>query len=404
MPSIFKLKNQIKHYAWGDPSWIPDLLGIGNPEKSPFAEMWMGVHPEGPSVIEAGGRLDALIAQDTLAFMGKSAAARFGGLPFLFKVLAAGKPLSIQAHPSREQAAQGFARENSMGIPLDAPERNYKDDNHKPEIICALTAFKAMAGFRGIAEIRSLLDAFGLPELDSLRESPDLRAFLQTLFDLPADTREKISVRLLEQKQNLILKQPAYTDIWETAASFAELYSGDPAVLSPLYLNLVHLAPGEAMFLPAGILHAYVHGLGVELMANSDNVLRGGLTPKHVDVPELMNCLRFTAYKPEILKNGLKSKETTSQGSGSSLESGASKYPSQCEEFALSVVKGDLRLPENGPFIIIVAEGFLTISGENDEKTSLKKGESAFIAAENAGKLGFSGNYTAYMAGLGSYC
>jgi mannose-6-phosphate isomerase len=398
MVAIFKLKNQIKHYAWGDTSWIPGLLEVENADNAPFAEMWMGVHPEGPSVIEDGERLDAVIAQDTSGFVGNYAAARFGGLPFLFKVLAAGKPLSIQAHPSKEQATLGFARENSAGIPLDAPERNYKDDNHKPEIICALTPFKAMAGFRGIAEIHSLLDAFGLPELAALRESPDLRAFFQALFDLSADAREKISVKLLEQKQTLILKQPDYADIWETAASFAELYAGDPAVLSPLYLNLVYLAPGEAMFLPSGILHAYIHGLGVELMANSDNVLRGGLTPKHVDVPELMHCLRFTAYKPEILKNGLKS------AGGASLQSGASKYPSQCEEFALSVVKSDLRLPENGPSIIIVVEGELTISaaGGNDEKTSLKKGESAFIAAGNAGKLGLSGSYTAYMAGLGS--
>jgi mannose-6-phosphate isomerase len=383
---VFKLKNQIKHYAWGSPEWIPALIREKNPENKPCAELWMGIHPQGiseavlPNKNETIG-LDDLFAQEP-AFLGYDLPV----LPFLFKLLAADKPLSIQAHPSLEQAKAGFERENNAGIALSAPDRNYKDPNHKPEIICALTPFRAMAGFREPVEIRNLLQlfgCFGLSGLDDLRDSLDagLETFLRTLFDLSESARQEISDYILAQKRSLIEKFPKFAALWETTASFAGQYYKDAAILSPLYLNLIDLAVGEAIFLPSGVLHAYIHGFGVELMANSDNVLRGGLTSKHIDLPELLRILKFSPFKPEILHpNPL-------------------KYPTNCEEFALSVLKKTEDFPENSPSIVIVTQGEVLITGKENEKILLKRGESAFVGAGNAGKLALSGNFTLYIAG-----
>lgn len=386
---VFKLKNQIKNYAWGSPDWIPELLGEENPDKKPYAELWMGVHRDGQSQIEYKGKtisLAELIEQDAELYLGKGNTA----LPFLFKVLAADKPLSIQAHPNLEQAQAGFERENNDEIPLAAPNRNYKDFNHKPEIICALTSFKAMAGFREIGEIRALLDAFGMEDLADLRAALDLglKEFLHILFILPSAIRQRIRDRAVTHKGRLNERYSQYRDVWETLASFAEEYPSDPAVLSPLYLNLIFLEKGDAIFLPAGVLHAYLHGLGVELMANSDNVLRGGLTSKHIDRQELLHILTFSAFKPEI------------------LHPNPSKYPVKCKEFSLSVMKYPSTWMEDGPAIVIVTCGKVVIVslGEKDNEKSeesLKQGESAFIAAGNAEKLSLNGNFTLYIAGIG---
>jgi mannose-6-phosphate isomerase len=384
---LFKLKNQVKHYNWGSPQWIPQLLGVENPDASPYAELWMGVHPDGPSETEYRGErisLAQLVAEKPLFYLGEPAAQTFGTLPFLFKVLAADKPLSIQAHPSREQALAGFERENRAGLPLDAPNRNYKDPNHKPEIICALTPFKAMVGFRESAEIKTLFAAFGLPALDTVQNALDvtLQAFLEALFTLEPQTRKQISEYAQSQKQALTEKFPAFAEIWDTAAAFAGLYDGDPAVLAPLYLNIVHLAPGEALSLPSGVLHAYIHGLGVELMANSDNVLRGGLTVKHIDIAELLHILTFSPFKPTILKPR------------------NSTYPSPCKEFALSVWENEtVSLPEK-PSIVIVTRGEALLS-EKDGETILKSGESAFVPAGTS-EIVVSGTYTLYSASLGA--
>ncbi|MDR2194531.1 MAG: mannose-6-phosphate isomerase, class I [Treponema sp.] len=386
---VFKLKNQVKHYIWGSPNWIPELLGENNPDKKPFAELWMGVHREGPSHIEYEGKiisLAELIEQDTERYLGKGNAT----LPFLFKVLAADKPLSIQAHPSLTQAQAGFEWENRAGIPLTAPNRNYKDTNHKPEIMCALTPFKAMAGFRETGEIRALLDAFGMEDLVDLKSALDagLKKFLHVLFALPSIITQRIHEYAVTQKERLNEQYSQYRDVWETVASFAEEYPSDPAVLSPLYLNLMFLEKGDAVFLPAGILHAYLHGLGVELMANSDNVLRGGLTSKYIDQRELFHILTFSAFKPKILRPN------------------PSKYPVTCKEFSLSVMKYSGTWMEDGPAIIIVTRGevaVVSLDEEDNEKSRerLKQGESAFIAAGNAGRLSLIGNFTLYIAGIG---
>jgi mannose-6-phosphate isomerase len=321
-------------------------------------------------------------------------------LPFLFKLLAAERPLSIQAHPDADQARSGWERENSLGIPLDAPHRNYKDSNHKPEIICALEPFTAMAGFREPGEIRSLLRLFGCPALapllDALEAPPGtggegagagpLKRFLAALFSLGAESRRALG----DHARRFLRHAPGdHAEAWKLAARFAELYPEDPAILAPLYLNLVTLQPGEAMNIPAGILHAYVRGFGVELMANSDNVLRGGLTPKHIDVGELTAILRFAPFKPEILKPA---------AAGNGLEA----YPSPFREFSLYRLRGQgdpFPFPLRGPAILLILEGCLLIDAEN---LRLKRGESAFVVPETRPVL--SGSFEAAVATAGTAC
>jgi mannose-6-phosphate isomerase len=403
MPSVYKLDNTIKHYDWGSPDWIPRLAGRANEEGKPWAELWMGAHPEGPSALAlpmalapsgAPMLLPDLIAQDPARYLGEAIAGEFGGLPFLFKLLAAARPLSIQAHPDLAQARSGWERENALGIPPGAPNRNYKDPNHKPEIICALSPFTALAGFRDPGEIRALLRLFGCPALSPLLDALDkhsgatglaLQGFLAALFSLDGKSRLALGAHARAFVRDA---PPAdYAEEWELVAQFVELYPEDPAVIAPLYLNLLTLRPGEAMNIPAGILHAYVRGFGAELMANSDNVLRGGLTPKHIDVGELTAILRFAPFKPEILK---------ALDSGDGLES----YPSPFREFSLHRLSGrgaPLRFPVKGPAILLALEGEPEIPAE---QLRLKPGESAFVVPGTMPV--FSGNYVALIAAPGS--
>ncbi|MDR0998871.1 MAG: mannose-6-phosphate isomerase, class I, partial [Treponema sp.] len=277
--AFYKLQNTVKHYEWGSPVHIPALLGADNSRGLPWAELWMGVHPGGPSRI-GGITLGDLIAANPERYLGKPAAKDFGGLPFLFKLLAAARPLSIQAHPNPEQAREGWERENGKGIPLDAPNRNYKDACHKPEILCALNPFTAMCGFRHPEEIGVLLaQCFdgaspslrgGIePLYSALAGEEPLKAFFNALFALPQETLEELSAYARDTAL------PGGEG--DLVSRFAGLHPGDPGIIAPIYLNLLQLMPGEAIYLPAGVLHAYVHGFAVELMANSDNVLRGGL-------------------------------------------------------------------------------------------------------------------------------
>jgi mannose-6-phosphate isomerase len=416
MNDLFKLKNTVKYYDWGSPDFIPRLLGIDGGGR-PWAELWMGVHPGGPSETEFRGKtlsLADLIAGDREAFLGKAAAEKFGALPFLFKFLAAAQPLSIQAHPSREQARQGFDRENRAGIAIDAPGRNYKDPNHKPEILCALGPFTAMCGFRTPGDIRRNLAQFlsgaspslrgGMsPLMDALTGvgtadtavSGALRDFLSALFTLPAGTREELTGYITQSSGARAAMAGAAGETDTTAAAgaymaaFAELYPGDPAIIAPLYLNLLKLRPGEAVYLDAGVLHAYIEGFGVELMANSDNVLRGGLTAKHIDVPELMRVLDFSPRRPEILK---------AAGPAPAWYT----YPAPCGEFSLSVMNSrgeEGPFPARGPLILAVTGGEARFTA--GEKTArLLPGESVFIPAGTPGETPrYSGSFTAYVAG-----
>ncbi len=343
MRKIGLLKNIIQEYAWGSRTAILELLGQSVPADKPQAELWMGTHPKAPSQVFADGlwrSLPEVIQESPEETLGQEVAARFSNkLPFLFKVLAAAKPLSIQAHPDKEQAGQGFARENELGIPLDAPHRNYRDDNHKPEILCALTPFWALNGFRQIEETLSLLEEARIPGLaeivSSLRSHPNrdgLKKFFKDLMTTDSGKQRKI----VEQAVNSAEKRTHEESVWTWMIKLNAEYPGDMGVLSPIFLNLVRLEPQQAMYLPAGELHGYLEGVGIELMANSDNVLRGGLTPKHIDVQELLAVLNFTDGDLNIL-------------SPENLTPGEAIYSTEAEEFVLSVIRIKKAAPFSSP-------------------------------------------------------
>ncbi|WP_159666482.1 mannose-6-phosphate isomerase, class I [Streptomyces mexicanus] len=296
-----RLDNTIRPYAWGSTTAIPHLLGV-EPSGEPQAEMWMGAHPGAPSRT-ARGTLVEVIETDPRRDLGPETVAKFGPrLPFLLKILAAGAPLSLQVHPDLKQAQEGYTDEERRGVPVDAPHRNYKDANHKPELICALTEFDGLCGFRAPAEAADLLAALDVdslkPYVDLLRAHPEEAALREVLPAVLTADREEIAHTVTEAAA-------AGARLGGAPAPYAGIarhYPGDPGVLAAMLLNHVRLQPGEALFLGAGIPHAYLSGLGVEIMANSDNVLRCGLTPKHVDVPELLRVVRFEAADPGVLR------------------------------------------------------------------------------------------------------
>jgi len=381
MTGICLLKNTIQEYAWGSYTAIPELLGNDSPANTPQAELWMGAHPKAPSKVKCNGKWQSLlelIDKNSQDILGEKVAPKFKyRLPYLFKVLAAAKPLSIQAHPSTGQAREGFERENRLKIPLDAPDRNYKDDNHKPECICALTPFRALNGFRKISDIIFFMDKICPPGLkkdfDLFRHQPDsggLKEFFKTMMIMDRTTQKQIINDAVKNAGQLQDKNKAYQ--WITDLN--EEYPSDIGVLSPILLNLICLEPGQAMFLPSGTLHAYLDGVGIELMANSDNVLRGGLTPKHVDVAELLNVLNFEERDINILNM-----ET--------INPCEERYESHAQEFALSVitVKTDMNyysLDKKSIEILLCTDGdavVVDLAGNN--RVEIKKGVSILIPA-----------------------
>ncbi|MBV2356141.1 mannose-6-phosphate isomerase, class I [Streptomyces sp. J2-1] len=295
-----RLDNTVRPYAWGSPTAIPQLLGV-EPTGEPQAEMWMGAHPGAPSRTGRGTLAEVLDA-DPARELGPEAVARFGPrLPFLLKLLAAGSPLSLQVHPDLAQAKEGYADEERRGIPVDAPHRNYKDANHKPELICALTEFDGLCGFRDPHRTADLLDALDVaslkPYVDLLRARPEEAALREVLTAVLTADRDEMARTVAEASAACERLGGDHTPY----AEIARHYPGDPGVIAAMLLNHVRLQPGEALFLGAGIPHAYLTGLGVEIMANSDNVLRCGLTPKHVDVPELLRVVRFESGDAGVL-------------------------------------------------------------------------------------------------------
>jgi mannose-6-phosphate isomerase len=319
---VLTLHGVVQHYDWGGYQFIPDLLGVENATRRPFAELWIGAHAKAPSVVELpGGQepLDKLIAGAPDTIIGPAAKARFGDrLPYLFKILDVHKMLSIQAHPTLAQARAGFARENAEGIRLEASHRNYKDDNHKPEIGVALTEFWMLHGFRPLeqiaetlshtAELGALMPDFPQRLAAAGHDHDTRRSLLRELYSRVMTIPQGDADSLLNPLLSRLLANPISdkdsADYWAVrAAENFPLPGGhrDRGIFSVYLLNLVHMKPGQGTFQPAGVLHAYLEGVNVELMANSDNVLRGGLTTKHVDVPELLNILTFEGGTPEIL-------------------------------------------------------------------------------------------------------
>ncbi|MFE7327299.1 mannose-6-phosphate isomerase, class I [Streptomyces sp. NPDC057565] len=301
-----RLSNTVRPYAWGSTTAIPELLGVA-PTGEPQAEMWMGAHPGAPSRLTrtAGTEqpLTDIIAADPERELGPATVEKFGPrLPFLLKLLAAGAPLSLQVHPDLTQAKKGYEDEERRSVPIDAPHRTYKDANHKPELICALTPFEGLCGFRRPTEAAEAMAALGVdslkPYVDLLGAHPEEAALREVLTAIltadPAEMAETVT-EAAAAAERLGGAHAPY-------ARIAHHFPGDPGVIAAMLLNHVQLQPGEALFLGAGVPHAYLGGLGVEIMANSDNVLRCGLTPKHIDVPELLDIVRFEATDPGILR------------------------------------------------------------------------------------------------------
>jgi len=403
---VFKLINNIKNYDWGSMDWIPALLGQININRVPQAELWMGVNPSAPSRVklsgdfeseESGPLLSELINREKDILLGTETAEKYGTLPFLLKILAAEKPLSIQAHPDLRQARDGFERENLKGIPLDAPNRNYKDPGDKPEIICALSDFRALCGFRDTQEICYLLEILSMDSEGILRHGFEklifilkrengnpLKDFISALFSINSEWLELLYPFIKKQQEKLKRDFHEFKNEWALCVYLAEFFPKDHGILAPLYLNIIELDPGAAMYVPAGILHSYIKGLGIELMKDSDNVLRGGLSSKYIDNAELLSILNFSKFKPEIMK----------------IPNPAPfcfKYPAPIEDFTLSVMHGSGNKAihaEAGPAILIVSSGRMIIN----QTTSLDTGESAFIPSNK--NLELSGTFTAYLASV----
>ncbi|EBA5292596.1 mannose-6-phosphate isomerase, partial [Salmonella enterica] len=286
-----KLINSVQNYAWGSKTALTELYGIANPQQQPMAELWMGAHPKSSSrITTANGETVSLrdaIEKNKTAMLGEAVANRFGELPFLFKVLCAAQPLSIQVHPNKRNSEIGFAKENAAGIPMDAAERNYKDPNHKPELVFALTPFLAMNAFREFSDIVSLLQpvAGAHSAIAHFLQAPNAERLSQLFASLLNMQGEEKTRALAVLKAALNSQQG---EPWQTIRVISEYYPDDSGLFSPLLLNVVKLNPGEAMFLFAETPHAYLQGVALEVMANSDNVLRAGLTPKYIDIPELV--------------------------------------------------------------------------------------------------------------------
>ncbi|MFJ8233209.1 mannose-6-phosphate isomerase, class I [Streptomyces sp. NPDC094448] len=362
-----RLTNTIRPYAWGSTTAIPKLLGV-HPTGEPQAEMWFGAHPGAPSHLERGP-LDTVIAADPVRELGATTVRRHGPhLPFLLKLLAAGTPVSLQVHPDLDQAKTGHAAEERAGIPFTAPHRNYKDTNHKPELICALTPFDGLCGFRRPAETADLITGLGVdslkPYADLLRAHPEEAALREVLTAVLTADRTAIAETVTETAAAAARIGGAYT----VYADIARHYPGDPGVIAAMLLNHVQLQPGEAIYLGAGVPHTYLRGLGVEIMANSDNVLRCGLTPKHVDVPELLRVVRFAPTDAAVLRP-----EADADG--------AEVYETPAAEFRLSrhllapdATLRDLTSP--GPQILLCTSGRATVG-----ELTLGPGDSVFVPA-----------------------
>lgn len=293
----------LQSYPWGSRTHLARITGADAPTSKPWAELWFGAHALASATV-AGTPLDELIAQDPAAALGYAIDTDNGRLPFLLKLLAADEPLSLQAHPTLAEAQEGFARENAEGIPATAHFRNYRDNNHKPELIVALTTFDALAGFRPVERTKELLATLAVPELDhymGLLDAADdesaLRALFTTWLTLPQDVLDELVEAVAAKCADYSGDDEEFSRVAETTCELARKYPGDPGVLGSMLLNRLRLQPGEAIYLGAGQLHAYLNGMGVEIMANSDNVLRGGLTTKHVDVPELVKVLDFSTLE-----------------------------------------------------------------------------------------------------------
>lgn len=374
-PAFLLMQNVIQTYAWGSRTSINELFDIPNPENAPQAEIWMGAHPNGCSSVEWESnqiKLSDLIAKDTASFLSAETVKEFGELPYLFKVLAANQALSVQVHPSKREAEVGYEKENQAGIPLTSPVRNYKDPNHKPELVYALTSYQAMNGFRSFSDIlhrfQSIKSETLLPLIQKFsanQTASGLENFFTTLLSLNGAEKELALHDLLN------FAHQKTSDISELILELSQTYPGDIGLFTPLLLNVITLNPGEAMYLDARTPHAYLKGTGLEVMANSDNVLRAGLTPKHIDVIELASCTAFKEKPFDTL-----TLEPTVH------EFGEQKYAIPVNDFKFSLYPSPQQAvvkPQSAEIIMAIDEE--VVLSHLSETFVLQKGQSVFIPA-----------------------
>lgn len=381
---MHRLNHALQTYAWGSRTAIPELLGQP-PTGEPVAEAWFGAHASAPSLVETPGGttpLGALIAADPDGILGEDVQARFGAtLPYLLKVIAADSPLSLQVHPQKERAVGGYVREDAVGVPLDAPDRSFRDRNHKPELVYALTRFEAMCGFRAPRRATELLDGLDArlaQQLLGILRSQPSAAGIETAFTwlLRPESRPKpdaVAELAAACAARLDGGSPS-PRADRTVLRLQEAYPGDPGVATSLLLNPVTLQPGEALFIPAGGVHAYLRGVGVEIMASSDNVLRAGLTPKHVDVDELLRNVDYVAAPPIRV-------------APERFHGATRVYYAPVDDFELSVTQvapGESHpLPGRGPRILLCLEGTVTACSEGDGRLELVRGQAAFVPSSD---------------------
>ncbi|MFE9045210.1 mannose-6-phosphate isomerase, class I [Streptomyces sp. NPDC012421] len=388
------LRNTVQPYDWGSRTLLPELMGVP-PSGAPQAELWIGAHPAAPSRVLRDGLpvpLDRLVALDPEGELGAVTVRRFGPrLPFLLKLLAAEAPLSVQVHPDLAQAQAGYARENVLGVPLDAPDRNYRDDQHKPEMIVALTPFRGLCGFRSSADTADLLDSLKVPELRPhietlrvVRERQALGDVFRAFLRPPAGLLDAVARGLADAAAGA---EEAHITAYDR---IARAHPGDPGLLTALMLRYVELSPGEALFLGAGVPHAYLSGLGVEIMASSDNVLRCGLTSKHVDAEELTRVVRFDAPPARVLVPR--------------EEGGEGAYPAPVDDFRLSrylLRAGEprRRVALDAPQILLCTGGTATVFSAGDALV-IGPGRAVYVPA--GAETGVEGAGTVFRATTGT--
>ncbi|MDQ2722959.1 MAG: mannose-6-phosphate isomerase, class I [Actinomycetota bacterium] len=376
-----QLQGVVRNYAWGSRSALAELTGRSAPTPQPEAELWLGAHPAGPSALTGAAESATLlgaIEHDPLRQLGDSCRTRFGDrLPFLLKVLAAEEPLSLQAHPNALQAQQGYAEEQRRQVPVDAPERNYRDELHKPELVCALTTFDALVGFRPIEGTVAYLNLLNCPALAehvaalaAQSHADGLRTLFTAWVTLPNARLHALLADVLAACARLARAGGEFTLEATTVCELGRRYPDDVGVLASLLLNRVRLQPGQALYLPAGNLHAYLGGVAVEVMANSDNVLRGGLTTKHVDVPELLRVLDFTPRDVEVLSG-------TGEGAERVYHTRASEFVLSCLQLAAHAAS---TLRPDGPQILLCTAGAAQVRC-GDTTVRLSTGGALWVAA-----------------------
>lgn len=382
------------HYAWGGTEFLPALLGMVNPGHQPFAEYWMGAHPAAPSeLLTREGNLSLYTAcqQNPISVLSEKVYNRFGELPYLFKIQDVNEILSIQVHPSKAEAEKGFDREESEGIPINAPHRNYKDRNHKPEVMVALSEFWLLHGFKQLADIEKTLE--DVPEFTVLLpyfRKEGLKALYQFVMEMQQPEINAMLTQLIKREirrkndGELTKEKPG----WWVAKIFqgkTEIGAIDRAIFSLYLFNIVKVNPGEAVFQAAGVPHAYMEGQCVELMANSDNVLRAGLTPKHIDVPELMKHTVFESIIPDVM-------------SGNPVQPGERVYPCPVPDFGIARVDLTAGLSYTGTATSLEIWAVTAGGAVVNNSLVLKRGEAFAAFANESYTIEASGDCTLFRA------